>query len=102
MIPLENVLLDTTITIVDKESGEKFGQLRYITRDTETEIFDTYMFPEYRRKKMMSNMIAKIIPELKLSGISKISLKYFDDSARKAWEKMGFVQAGNGRMELYI
>jgi GNAT superfamily N-acetyltransferase len=100
---LENILLDTTITIIDKESGEKFGQLRYIVRDSEAEIFDTYMFPEYRRQKMMSSLLRKIIPELKVSGVSKISLKYFDDSARISWEKMGFVQSGkNDRMELYL
>ncbi len=98
---LENVLLDTTITIIDKDMGEKLGQLRYITRDREVEIFDTYLFPEHRRKKMMSGVLRKIIPELKVSGISKISLKYFDDGARIAWEKMGFVQVGkSGRMEL--
>lgn len=98
---LENVLLDTTITIIDKDMGEKLGQLRYIIRDSEVEIFDTYLFPEYRRKKMMSGVLKKIKQELKASGISKISLKYFDDDARKAWEKMGFVQVGEGRsMEL--
>lgn len=98
---LENILLDTTITIIDKDIGEKLGQLRYITRGSEVEIFDTYLFPEHRRKKMMSNILKKIVPELKASGISKISLKYFDDDARIAWERMGFVKVGEGgRMEL--
>jgi Acetyltransferase (GNAT) family len=97
----ENILLDTTITIVDKDIGEKLGQLRYITRDSEVEIFDAYIFPEHRRKKMMSGILKKIVPELKVSGISKISLKYFNDDACIAWEKMGFVKVGeNGRMEL--
>lgn len=98
---LENILLDTTITIIDKDMGEKLGQLRYIARGQEVEIFDTYVFPEHRGKKMMSGVLKKIVSELKVSGISKISLKYFNDDACVAWEKMGFVKVGkNGRMEL--
>lgn len=100
---LENMLLCATITIIDKETDEKAGQLRYIIRDSEAEIFDTYVFPEYRNKKIMSDLLRKIKPELKVSGISKVSLKYFDDGARTAWEKMGFRQIdGKNRMELDI
>jgi GNAT superfamily N-acetyltransferase len=100
---LQNVVFDTIITMVDKDTGEKFGQLRYIVKDSEAEVFDTYMFPEYRRKKMMSDLLSKVIPELKVSGVSKISLKYFDDGARMAWEKMGFVQIGKScLMELNL
>ncbi len=106
MMLQENILLDTTVIMVDKDTGEKLGQLRYITRRSnedisEAEIFDTYLFPEHRRKRLVSNLLKKIIPELKVSGVSKISLKYFDDGARIAWEKMGFVQnEKSGRMEL--
>lgn len=105
---LENILLDTTITIVEKDTGERLGQLRYVTKDSdedilETEIFDTYVFPEYRGKKIMTSILKKIVPELKVSGVSKVSLKYFDDGARVAWEKMGFRHIGqSGRMELDI
>lgn len=100
---LENMLLSVTIAIIDKGTEEQAGQLKYIIRDSEVEIFDTYVFPEYRRKKIMSNLLRKITPELKVSGISKISLKYFDDGARIAWEKMGFKQVdGKNRMELDI
>lgn len=100
---LENILLDATIAIIDNNIQEKAGQLRYIIRDTEAEIFDTYLFPNYRRKKIMSSLLKKIIQELKVSGISKIRLKYLDEDARVAWEKMGFRQTDKeGHMELHI
>jgi len=98
---LENVLLDIKMTILDNITLEKAGQFRYIIKDSEIEIFDTYLFPEYRKKKIMSSLLKKIIPELKLSGISKAKLKYFDENARMAWERMGFRQSDkDGYMEL--
>lgn len=100
---LENVSLDVTVSLIDNNIKEKVGQLRYIIRGSDAEIFDTYLFPEYRRKKMMSSLLKKMIPELKMSGISKVKLKYFDEDARIAWEKMGFIHTGNeGYMELRI
>jgi len=100
---LENMLLSVAVTIIDKETEEQAGQLKYIIKDSEVEIFDTYVFPEYRRRKIMSNLIRKITPELKVAGISKITLKYFDEGARIAWEKMGFKHVdGKNRMELDI
>ena len=100
---LENMLLDVTITLVDKDVQEKAGQLRYAIKDTHAEIFDTYLFPDHRRKKIMSNLLKKIIPGLKATGVSTVKLKYFDDDARKAWERMGFRHVGReGYMELII
>lgn len=100
---LENVSLDVTITIIDKETREKAGQLRYHAIDSDAEIFDTYLFPEYRRKKIMSSLLKKLASEFKISGISKIRLKQFDEDARIAWEKMGFRQVDEkGHMELYL
>ena len=99
----ENVLLDVTIAIIDNGTEEKAGQLRYVVKDREVEIFDTYIFPEYRRRKIMSSLLRKIISELKVSGVSKVRLKYFDEDARIAWERMGFRQIdGNNHMELHL
>jgi GNAT superfamily N-acetyltransferase len=100
---LENMLLDVTMTLVDKDIYEKAGQLRYTIKDTHAEIFDTYLFPDYRRKKIMTNLLKKIIPGLKATGISVVKLKYFDDDARVAWERMGFRHVDKeGNMELDI
>ena len=100
---LENISLDVTITMVDNSKQEKAGQLRYIIKGSEAEIFDTFVFPEYRRKKMMSSLVKKMIPELKVSGISKVKLKYYNDEARAAWESVGFKKADKeGHMELNI
>ena len=100
---LENISLDVTITMVDNSKQEKAGQLRYIINGSEAEIFDTFVFPEYRRRKMMSSLVKKMIPELKLSGISKVKLKYFNDEARAAWESVGFKRSNKeGHMELNI
>ena len=100
---LENILFDVTITIIDKDTEEKAGQFRYHFNDTDVEIFDTYLFPEYRRKKIMSSLFKKIVSHLKLSGASKIRLKHFDDDARLAWERMGFkVIDEKGHMELCL
>ena len=73
-MPLENVLFDNLretsirtrmrtrkITIIDKDTKEKAGQLRYHTINSEIEIFDVYLFPEYRRKKIMSNAREEIL-----------------------------------------
>ena len=82
---------------------KKAGQLRYIAIDSEVEIFDTYLFLEYRRKKIMSSLFKKITSELKISGVTKIKLRYFDEDARMAWESMGFRQVDEkGNMELYL
>lgn len=100
---LENILFDITITVIDNDTKEKAGQLRYHIIDSEAEIFDTYLFPDYRRQKIMSSIFEKIIPELKISGVTKIKLRYLDDIARIAWESMGFVQIDEkGNMELYL
>lgn len=99
----ENVSLDVIITIIDKETKEKAGQFRYHVIDSEAEIFDTYLFPEYRRKKIMSGLFRKIISEFNLSGVSKIKLRVLDEVARMAWENMGFRQIDDkGNMELYL
>lgn len=100
---LENVSLDVTITIIDKDTKEKAGQLRYIAIGSEVEIFDTYLFLEYRRKKIMSSLFKKITSELKISGVTKIKLRYFYEDARMAWESMGFRQVDEkGNMELCL
>ena len=103
MVSLENMSLDITVTIVDNSTGLKAGQLRYIIKGSRAEIFDTYVFPDYRRKKLMSNLLKRVTPELKMSGVTKMKLKYFDEGARIAWEKMGFREIGrSGHMELDI
>ncbi len=100
---LENVSFDIIITIIDKNTNQKAGQLRYNVIDSDVEIFDTYLFPEYRRKRIMSSLLKKITSELKMSGVSKIRLRPFDEDARMAWESMGFRQVDeNGNMELYL
>lgn len=100
---LENVSLDITITIIDKDTKEKAGQFRYHVIDSDVEIFDTYLFLEYRRKKIMSSLFKKITSELKMSGVTKIKLRYFDEDARMAWESMGFRQVDEkGNMEFYL
>lgn len=100
---LENISLDVTITMVDNNKQEKAGQLRYIVKGSEAEIFDTFVFPEYRRKKMMSSLVKKMIPELKVSGISKVKLKYLNEEARAAWESVGFRKSDkDGHLELNI
>lgn len=100
---LENVLFDVTITIIDKETEEKAGQLRCHIKDLDVEIFDTYLFPEYRRKKIMSSLLKKMTSELKVFGTSKIRLKHFNEDARIAWEKMGFrLIDDKGHMELCL
>ena len=100
---LENVSFDVIITIIDKDTNQKAGQLRYHIIDSDVEIFDTYLFPEYRRKRIMSSLLKKITSELKISGVTKIRLKPFDEGARMAWESMGFVQVDEkGNMELCL
>lgn len=100
---LENVSFDVTITIIDKDTNQKAGQLRYHAIDSEVEIFDTYLFPEYRRKRIMSSLLKKITSELKISCVTKIRLRSFDEDARMAWESMGFRQVDEkGNMELYL
>lgn len=97
---LENILFDITITIIDKNTEQKAGQLRYHIKDEEAEIFDTYLFPEYRRQRIMSSLFKKMTSELKVYGVSKVRLKSSDEGARMAWESMGFRQIGEkGHME---
>ncbi len=100
---MENILLDTTVTILDKDKQEKVGQIRYMIKGSEVEIFDTYLFPEYRRQKIMSSFVRQMIPGLKVFGVSKIKLRYLDEDAHIAWERMGFNHVDNGcNMELLI
>lgn len=98
-MPLE---FDVIITIIDKDTKERAGQLRYSVVDSEVEIFDTYLFPEYRGNKIMSSLLKRIIPGLKISGITKIKLKS-SDGPRIAWENMGFIQVDeDGNMEMML
>lgn len=100
---LDNVSFDVVITIIDKNTKEKAGQFRYSIIDSDVEIFDTYLFPDYRDNKIMSSLLKKIIPELKISGIKKIKLRASNDVARIAWESMGFRQVDEkGNMEFMI
>lgn len=100
---LENVSFDVTITIIDINTNQKAGQLRYNIIDSEVEIFDTYLFPEYRGKRIMGSLLKKVTSELKISGVTKIVLRTFNEDARIAWKSMGFRQVGdNGDMELCL
>lgn len=99
---MSNISLSATITIID-DTKEKIGQLRYHIIDSEAEIFDIYLFPYYRRQKIMSNLLKKMTNEFKVSGVKKIKLRYLDDIAHMAWRSMGFIQVDkNGNMELYL
>lgn len=99
---LENISFDVTMTIIDNNTQEKAGQFRYVVKDTIAEICDTYLFPDYRRQKIISSIFKRMIPELKICGVSKIMLKCLNEDARIAWESMGFMQVGNGHMEFHI
>lgn len=103
-ISINDVSFDITIVILDKNTKEKAGQLRCCITDSEAEIFDTYMFSEYRDKGIISNIFKKIASELKKSGILKIRLKYSYGDAHDFWKKMGFekVDHRNNIMELEL
>lgn len=101
-ISINDMSFDIIVTILDKNTKEKAGQLRCCITDYEAEIFDTYMFSEYRGKGIIRHVFKKIASELKKSGILKIRLKHLDGDAHAFWKKMGFekVDSRNNIMEL--
>ena len=102
-IPKNKEKTDIDLVFVDDDSKEVVGHCNYLITNKEGKIYDTYLYPNYRGKKIMSMYINDILCDMKCMGALKVKLDTLSDEARIIWEKFGFIQINEkGNMEIDI
>lgn len=96
---------DIDIMFIDDDKKEIAGHCNYsITENNgnnEGLIYDTYLYPEYRRKKIMTTYINDILCDMKCMGANKVKLNASSNEACMVWEKFGFIRIDKkGNMEI--
>ena len=90
------------IVFIDDDTKEIAGHCKYYINDSIGYIYDTYLFPEYRNKKILKSHINTILHDIKQSGAEKVLLSTLNDEAIVIWEKLGFKKINKNNMEMNI
>ena len=94
---------DVDLMFIDDDVKEIVGHCKYSIKNKVGEISDAYLYPDYRRKKIMSTYIDDILCDMKCMGVNKIKLFTLLDEERMIWEKFGFHQIDErGNMEIDV
>ena len=96
---------DIDLVFIDDDIKEVVGHCKYSysIKNKTGEISDTYLYPDYRRKKIMSTYINDILCDMKCMGANKVKLSALLDEERMIWEKLGFKQINEeGKMEIDV
>ena len=102
-IPKNKEKTDIDLTFVDVDVKEVVGHCNYSVSDKEGLIYDTYFYPDYRNKKIMSTYINNILCDIKCMGADKVMLHTLSDEAYAIWERFGFKQYDKkGNMQIDI
>lgn len=102
-IPRNKEKTDIDLTFVDDDTKEIVGHCNYSIDNNIGNIYDTYIYPDYRGKKIMKTYINDILCDMKCMGINKVKLSTLSDEARIIWERFGFNPVDNkGNMEIDI
>ncbi len=89
------------LVFIDDDIKEIAGHCKYSIKNKIGEISDAYLYPNYRKKKIMSTYIDNILCDMKCMGAKKIRLFTLLDEERIIWEKFGFHQIDEkGNMEI--
>lgn len=102
-IPKNKEKTDIDLVFIDDDVKEVVGHCNYSIKNKIGEIYDTYIYPNYRRKKIMSTYINDILCDMKCMGANKIKLYTLLNEERMIWEKFGFIQINEkGIMEIDV
>ena len=72
--------------------GDKIGQLVYEITDNKAIIHDTFMYPDYRNKKILKTYLPTIISGIKLHRVTSIGLSVLSEEAKISWIHLGFTE----------
>ncbi len=102
-IPINTKKTDIDLVFVDDENKEVAGHCNYSVDNKIGNIYDTYIYPDYRRNKIMKTYIENILCDMKCMGVNKVKLSTLSDEARTVWEHLGFNHIDKkGNMELDV
>lgn len=91
----------TTIDFISP-LGEKVGQLEYEIINDKAIIYNTYIYPKYRRNGILKSCFPTILSIIKQSNISQIELSVLSEDAKRSWICLGFTETRQNflRMDL--
>ncbi len=93
---------DIDIVFIDDDTKEIAGHCKYFIDNNIGHIYDTYIFPDYRNKKILKSHINTILHDIKQMGAEKVLLSTLSDEATMVWEKLGFMKTEKNNMEIDI
>ncbi len=88
---------DIDLVFINNETKEIVGHCNYSVENKEGLIYDTYLFPDYRRKGILSTYINDILCDIKCMGATKVKINTLSDEVSKIWEKFGFIKLDKKR-----
>jgi GNAT superfamily N-acetyltransferase len=74
----------TTIDFIDN-SIDKVGQLVFEILDNKAIIYDTYIYPDYRKKGILKTHLHTILSRIKKYGVTHLELSVLNEEAKLAW-----------------
>ncbi len=102
-IPKNKEKTDIDLVFIDDDIKEIIGHCKYSVKDKVGEISEAYLYPNYRRKKILSTYINDVLCDMKCMGVNKVKLYTLLDEERTIWEKFGFIQTNKkGNMEIDV
>lgn len=102
-IPRNKEKTDTDLVFVDDDNKEIVGHCNYSINNNIGNIYDTYIYPDYRGQKIMKKYIDDILCDMKCMGVTTVKLSTLSDEGRIVWERFGFNPVDKkGNMEIDI
>lgn len=82
---------------VDTDKNEAIGKITYtIDKKKQKATIDyTYLHTEYQGRGVLKNKLDEILCDMKCQGAHVVKLHTITDSARVAWERLGFIEEYN-------
>ncbi len=95
--------MDIDLVFIDDDVKEIVGHCNYLVENNEGLIYDTYLFPDYRRKGIMTTHINDILCDMKCMGAFKVKLHTLSNDACEIWKRFGFTETNEKRgMEIDV
>lgn len=102
-VPKNKEKTNIDLVFIDDDVKEVVGHCIYSIKNKIGEIYDVYLYPDYRRKKIMKTYINDILCDMKCMGANKIKLYALLEEERIIWEKFGFKRINEkGNMEIDV
>lgn len=102
-IPRNKEKTDADLVFVDDDNKEIVGHCNYSINNNIGNIYDTYIYPDYRGQKIMKKYIDDILCDMKCMGVTTVKLSTLSDEGRIIWKKLGFKHTDKkGNMEINV